>query len=110
MTATAWATLLIAGLMETGWAVGLKYSSGFTKVLPSAITLGLMAGSFYFLSLSLKDLPLGTAYSVWTGIGVVGTVILGIVLFGESRDAMRLICLFLIVTGILGLKIAAGSH
>jgi quaternary ammonium compound-resistance protein SugE len=109
MTATAWATLLIAGLMETGWAVGLKYSSGFTKVLPSAITIGLMAGSFYFLSLSLNDLPLGTAYSVWTGIGAIGTVILGMVLFGESRDTIRLVCLFLIVTGILGLKIATGS-
>ena len=105
MTATAWATLLIAGLMETGWAVGLKYSSGFTKVLPSAITLGLMAGSFYFLSRSLKDLPLGTAYAVWTGIGAIGTVLVGIALFSESRDAARMVCLFLIVAGILGLRL-----
>lgn len=105
MTSTAWVTLLIAGLMETGWAVGLKYSGGFTRLLPSAVTIGLMAGSFYFLSQSLKDLPLGTAYAVWTGIGAIGTVLLGIVLFGESRDAARIACLFLIIAGILGLRL-----
>lgn len=106
MNASAWITLLVAGLMETGWAVGLKYSSGFTKLLPSAATIGLMAGSFYFLSLSLKNLPLGTAYAVWTGIGAIGTVLLGIVLFGESQCGARIICLTLIIAGILGLRLA----
>jgi len=106
---TGWATLLLAGLMETGWAVGLKYSEGFTRLVPSLLTVGLMAGSFYFLSLSLRDLPLGTSYAVWTGIGAIGTVLLGMLLFGESRETARLICLFLIVAGILGLRFAAAE-
>jgi quaternary ammonium compound-resistance protein SugE len=105
MTTTAWVTLLVAGIMETGWAVGLKYSAGFSRLLPSAVTIGLMAGSFYFLSRSLQDLPLGTAYAVWTGIGAIGTVLVGIALFGESRDAARMVCLFLIIAGILGLRL-----
>jgi quaternary ammonium compound-resistance protein SugE len=88
--------------------VGLKYCPGFSRVLPSAITIGLMAGSFYFPSLSLKDLFLGTFYSIWTGIEAIGTVILGIVLFEQSLDIIRLICLFLIVTGKFELKIAMG--
>ncbi len=109
MTISAWATLLVAGLMETGWAVGLKYSDGFTRLIPSLLTVGLMAGSFYFLSLSLRDLPLGTSYAVWTGIGAIGTVLLGMVLFGESRETARLLCLFLIVAGILGLRFVTGE-
>ena len=109
MTTTAWATLLVAGLMETGWAVGLKYSEGFTRLIPSLFTIGLMAGSFYFLSLSLRDLSLGTSYAIWTGIGAIGTVLLGMVLFGESRDTARLVCLFLIIAGILGLRFVGGE-
>jgi len=109
MTTNAWATLLVAGLMETGWAVGLKYSEGFTRLIPSLFTIGLMAGSFYFLSLSLRDLSLGTSYAIWTGIGAIGTVLLGMVLFGESRDTARLVCLFLIIAGILGLRFVGGE-
>ena len=109
MALTAWTSLVIAGLMETGWAIGLKYTEGFTRLLPSAVTVALMAGSFYFLSQSLRELPIGTAYAVWTGIGAVGTVILGILLFGESRDIARILFLMLIITGIFGLKMVAGE-
>jgi quaternary ammonium compound-resistance protein SugE len=105
MTPTAWIFLFIAGLMETGWAVGLKYTEMWTKPFPSAITIALMAGSFYFLSLSLKDLPIGTAYAIWTGIGAVGTVLIGMAVLGESRDVLRLLCVMLIVAGIIGLKV-----
>jgi len=101
-----WILLIIAGLLEVFWAVGLKYSEGFTKLLPSIFTVIGMIASFYFLSLALKDLPLGTAYAIWTGIGAVGTVILGIILFKEPADYMRLICIGLILIGIIGLKIA----
>lgn len=103
--ATAWITLILAGLMETGWAIGLKYTEGWTKLYPSLATLALMAGSFYLLSKSLEDLPVGTAYAVWTGIGAVGTIIIGILVLGESRDVARVLCLLLIVAGIVGLKI-----
>jgi quaternary ammonium compound-resistance protein SugE len=102
-----WLFLLIAGLFEVCWAVGLKYSQGFTKLVPSLLTLFGMIASFYFLSLALKSLPLGTAYAIWTGIGTVGTVILGIVLFKEPIDPLRLIFIGLIVTGIIGLKIVS---
>jgi quaternary ammonium compound-resistance protein SugE len=105
MISAAWASLILAGCMETGWAVGLKYSAGFSRLIPSVATIALMAGSFYFLSQSLKDLPLGTAYAVWTGIGALGTVMVGMAVFGESRDIARVMCLFLIVGGILGLKL-----
>jgi quaternary ammonium compound-resistance protein SugE len=101
----AWAYLLIAGLMETAWAVGLKCTDGFTRFWPSLWTAAGMAVSFYFLSLALKTLPIGTAYTVWTGIGAVGTVVLGIVLFGESRSLLRLLCVAMIVTGIVGLRL-----
>ncbi|MFA5634358.1 MAG: quaternary ammonium compound efflux SMR transporter SugE [Anaerovoracaceae bacterium] len=101
-----WILLIIAGLLEVFWAVGLKYSEGFTKLFPSIFTVIGMIASFYFLSLALKDLPLGTAYAIWTGIGAVGTVILGIILFKEPADYMRLICIGLILIGIIGLKIA----
>ena len=100
----AWIHLLFAGLFEVGWAIGLKYTDGFTRLWPSAWTLAAMALSMWFLALALKTLPIGTAYAVWTGIGAVGTVILGIFLFGESAAALRLLFVGLIVVGILGLK------
>jgi quaternary ammonium compound-resistance protein SugE len=100
----AWIYLLLAGLLETGWAVGLKYTQGFTRLWPSVATVAAMALSFALLSQALKTIPLGTGYAVWTGIGAVGTAILGMVLFGESRDAARLACIALIVAGIAGLK------
>ena len=105
MREIAWITLFFAGLLETGWALGLRYTEGFTRVGPSVATLAVMAGSVYLLSRSLASLPLGTAYAVWTGIGAVGAVIAGIVLFGESRSAVRLLCLLLIVSGIVGLRL-----
>jgi quaternary ammonium compound-resistance protein SugE len=105
MTATAWILLFIAGLMETGWAIGLKYTEGWTKLVPSAITLAFMAGSFLLLSKSLEDLPVGTAYAVWTGIGAIGTVIIGIFVLGESREIPRILCILLIVAGIVGLMV-----
>lgn len=100
-----WVFLTIAGLFEVWWAVGLKYSNGFTKFIPSVLTIIGMIASFYFLSLALKSLPLGDAYAIWTGIGTVGTVILGIILFRESIDISRLICILLIIVGIIGLKL-----
>ncbi|WFN33964.1 quaternary ammonium compound efflux SMR transporter SugE [Methanogenium sp. S4BF] len=109
MALNAWLSLLVAGIMETGWAVGLKYTEGFTQLLPSVLTIALMGGSFYFLSKSLETLPIGTAYAVWTGIGAVGTVILGILLFGESRELLRILCLLLVISGIIGLKLVSGE-
>ena len=104
-TGFAWAVLFVAGLCEIGWAVGLKYTEGFSRLGPSAATLAAMVASVVLLGWSLKVLPLGTAYAVWTGIGAVGTAILGIVLFGESREAARLVSIGLIVAGIVGLKL-----
>ncbi|KAF5085009.1 Spermidine export protein MdtJ [anaerobic digester metagenome] len=109
MQSTAWITLFFAGLLEAGWALGLKYTEGFTKVGPSVATIILMVGSFYLLSRSLSGLPIGTAYAVWTGIGAVGTAIAGIMIFGESRSVARLLCLFLIVAGIVGLKFCSDA-
>ena len=100
----SWILLFIAGLLEVGWAIGLKYSEGFTRLWPSLATLLTMGFSFGLLSVAMKDLPVGTAYAVWTGIGAVGTVILGIVLFGEAATVARLFCMLLIVAGIAGLK------
>jgi len=100
-----WFELFIAGLFEVGWAIGLKYSQGFTKLIPSVFTLVGMLASFYFLSIALKSIPLGTAYAVWTGIGTVGTVIFGILIFQEPADAARLICIGFIIVGIVGLRI-----
>ncbi len=100
----AWWVLFLAGLLEIGWAIGLKYTDGFTKLWPSLWTLAAMGLSFAFLSYALKTLPVGTAYAVWTGIGVVGTAILGILLFGEALSILRLVCILLIVTGIAGLR------
>jgi quaternary ammonium compound-resistance protein SugE len=102
---TAWLALLVAGLCEIGWAVGLKYTEGFSRLWPSAATLAAMVASVVLLGWSLKVLPLGTAYAVWTGIGAVGTAILGILLFGESREVARLLSIGLIVAGIVGLKL-----
>ncbi len=100
-----WIHLLIAGIFEISWAIGLKFSHGFTQLIPSVITVVCMILSFYFLALALKHLPLGTAYAIWTGIGTMGTVILGIILFKEPLTAMRLACIGLILCGITGLKL-----
>ena len=100
-----WFYLLVAGLFEISWAVGLKFSHGFTQIVPSVLTVIGMIASFYFLALALKNLPLGTAYAIWTGIGTIGTVIFGIILFKEPVSAMRLFCIALIVCGITGLKL-----
>lgn len=101
----AWIYLLFAGLMEIIWAVSLKFTEGFTKLYPSLLTLAAMAFSFFFLSLSLKTIPMGTAYAVWVGIGALGVALIGIFVLGEPGNAVRLICLGLILLGILGLKL-----
>ncbi len=100
----AWLQLLVAGILEIVWAIGMKYSAGFSKLWPSLITVAAALASFYYLSMALHTLPVGTAYAVWTGIGAVGTALLGILLFGEAASALRLACILLIVGGILGLK------
>lgn len=100
-----WIVLFLAGLLEIVWAVGLKYTAGFTRLVPSAITLAAMAGSVGLLGLALRHLPLGTAYAVWTGIGTIGTVIYGIVMMNEPAGIARLACIAMIVGGILGLKL-----
>lgn len=103
----AWFYLLIAGLLEIGWAIGLKYTDGFTRLMPTALTVGAMIASVALLGLALRELPVGTGYAVWTGIGTVGTALLGIYLFGEPATALRLGCIALIVSGIVGLKFLA---
>ena len=105
----AWIYLLIAGVLEIQWAVTMKYTAGFSKLWPSVFCLVGMAASVYFLALAQKTLPLGTSYAVWTGIGAVGTAIMGMILFNEPRDAARIACILLIVSGILGLKMFS-SH
>ena len=102
-----WTYLFAAGLFEICWATGLKFTHGFTQIIPSVITILGMIASFYFLALALKNLPLGTAYAVWTGIGTVGTAAAGITLFHEPVTAMKLICITLIISGIAGLKLLA---
>ncbi len=99
-----WGILVLAGLLEIGWAIGLKYSAGFTRLLPSVLTVAAMLGSIAMLGLALRTLPLGTAYAVWTGIGTVGTAIFGIMVLGEPAGVARLLCIAAIVAGILGLK------
>ncbi|QFU15745.1 quaternary ammonium compound efflux SMR transporter SugE [Microvirga thermotolerans] len=103
----AWIYLVLAGLFEIGWAIGLKYTEGFTRLVPSLLTGASMVASVALLGLALKALPVGTGYAVWTGIGTVGTALLGIYLLGEPATAARLACIGLIVAGILGLKLAA---
>ncbi|KKJ78655.1 multidrug transporter [Kiloniella litopenaei] len=100
-----WVYLILAGIFECGWAIGLKYADGWTKLVPSLLTIAAMALSFWLLSTAMKTIPVGTAYAVWTGIGTVGVAVLGMLLFGESHDIMRIICLLLIVSGIVGLKV-----
>jgi quaternary ammonium compound-resistance protein SugE len=103
----SWIFLFFAGLLEIGWAIGMKYTDGFTRPVPTALTAAAVIGSMILLGLALKGLPVGTAYAVWTGIGTVGTALLGIWLLGEPATAIRLGCIALIVCGILGLKLAA---
>jgi quaternary ammonium compound-resistance protein SugE len=105
----AWFILFIAGLFEVAWAIGLKYSDGFTRLWPSVFTIVSVIISMGLLAYSLKYLPVGTAYAVWTGIGAVGTAILGIFLFNESKDFIRIFFIFLIIVGIVGLKIFSGT-
>jgi len=104
-----WIYLIVAGLLEVAWAIGLKYTEGWSRLVPSLVTAVLMVASFYFLSLALKDLPIGTAYAIWTGIGTVGAAILGMVLFDEPRDFLRIMCILLIVGGIAGLKLTSAN-
>ncbi|MDZ5112541.1 quaternary ammonium compound efflux SMR transporter SugE [Pseudomonas putida] len=103
----SWVILFFAGLFEVGWAVGLKYTDGFSKPLPTVLTVAAMAISLGLLGLAMKELPLGTAYAIWTGVGAVGTVIAGIILFGESMALVRLVSVALIITGLVGLKVSA---
>jgi quaternary ammonium compound-resistance protein SugE len=103
----AWFVLVLAGLLEVGWAIGLKYTEGFTRPWPVTLTLAAMVASMGLLGLSLKTLPVGTAYAVWTGVGSIGTAVLGIALFGEDASVARLSCIGLIVAGIAGLKLVS---
>ena len=105
-----WFILLVAGLLEVAWAVGLKYTAGFTRLVPTVLTVAAMVGSVGMLGLALRTLPLGTAYAIWTGIGAVGAVILGIVLFGDSASPLRLACVALVVLGMVGLKLTGNAH
>lgn len=105
-----WIILVIAGLFEIAWAVGLKYTDGFSKIVPSIFTIASMIISMGLLAYAVKHIPVGTAYAVWTGIGAVGTAILGITLFNESKELLRIFFIFLIVIGIVGLKIFSGNE
>lgn len=100
----AWFQLVLAGLLEIGWAIGLRYTDGFTRPWPSVLTLAAMAISMYLLALAARELPIGTAYAVWVGIGATGTAILGMSFLGEPKEAARIVCLALIIAGVLGLK------
>ena len=104
-----WLHLIIAGLLEVAWAIGLKQTEGWTRLWPSLFTVALMIASFFFLSLALRTLPLGTAYAVWTGIGAVGTALVGIFIFDEPRTVARLVCILLIISGVVGLKLASSQ-
>ncbi|MFE1245715.1 quaternary ammonium compound efflux SMR transporter SugE [Fictibacillus sp. NPDC058756] len=106
----AWVYLFVAGIFEIVWAIGLKYTNGFTRLWPSVVTVVGMIISFYYLSQATKVLPIGTAYTIWTGIGAAGAVILGIVLFGEPKTVLRFVFLAFVITGIIGLKVTAGSQ
>ena len=102
-----WIALLFAGILECVWAVGLKYTDGFSRLGPSLLTLVAMAASFWLLSVAMKTIPLGTAYAIWTGIGAVGVAIFGMMVFDEPRTLIRILCLMMIVSGIVGLKLAS---
>ncbi|MEZ5490515.1 MAG: quaternary ammonium compound efflux SMR transporter SugE [Gammaproteobacteria bacterium] len=102
-----WVYLLVAGIFECVWAIGLKYTETFTRPVPSLLTLLAMGISIWLLSVAMKTIPVGTAYAVWTGIGAVGVAITGMFLFGESRDTLRVLCLLLIISGIVGLKLVS---
>jgi quaternary ammonium compound-resistance protein SugE len=106
----SWIYLTIAGIFEIAWAVGIKYTEGWSKFWPSAFTIISMIAGFYFLSMALKELPIGTAYAVWTGIGTIGVAIYGIIFFQESSDILRILCIVVIVTGIVGLRILSTNH
>lgn len=106
----AWVYLFLAGLLEIGWALGLKYTDGFTKLTPTLFTVAAMIGSFVLLGQALRVLPIGTAYAIWTGIGAVGTAILGMMIYGEPRDLARILCILLIVAGIVGLKFTTATN
>ena len=105
----AWLYLIVAGILEIGWAIGLKYTDGFTRLWPSVATVCCMGVSFVLLSIALRTIPVGTGYAVWTGIGAVGTAIVGMALLGEPRNAARIVCIVLIVAGIVGLKLFSDS-
>lgn len=105
----AWILLIVAGLFEIAWAIGLKYTDGFTRPLPTAGTIAAMVISVWLLGIAMKTLPVGTAYSVWVGVGAAGTVILGIILFKEPANALRLASIALVIAGIVGLKVATPS-
>ena len=108
MSATgAWMALVVAGVLEVVWAIALKYSDGFTKMAPSIVTIVAAAASFWLLAVALRVLPVGTAYAAWTGIGAVGAAVLGMLLFDEPRNAMRIACIVAIVAGVAGLRIAS---
>jgi quaternary ammonium compound-resistance protein SugE len=105
----AWIYLIIAGLLEIAWAIGLKHTDGFSRLWPSVLTILTMIASFALLAQALRTIPVGTGYAVWTGIGAAGTAIIGMIWLGESRDVLRLVCLVLIVSGVIGLKVAAAT-
>ena len=104
MAINPWIYLVLAGTMEVGWAVGLKYTEGFSQIIPSVITVGFMILSLYLLSLALKTISIGTGYAIWTGIGAMGTAIIGMMFLGDSKGLGRVICVFVVIAGILGLK------
>ena len=104
----SWFYLIIAGCLECGWALGIKYTEGFTRLMPSMLTAVAMVASFWLLSLAMKNIPIGTAYAVWTGIGATGVAIFGMILFDEPHDLARILCLLLILTGVIGLKLVSG--
>lgn len=109
MAVMAWIYLVIAGILEVGWAIGLKHTEGFTRLWPSVLTILTMVASFALLAQALRTIPVGTGYAVWTGIGAAGTAIVGMIWLNESREVLRIVCLALIVSGVVGLKFAASS-
>ena len=106
----AWIVLFVAGLMEIGWAIGLKYTEGFTRLVPSVLTLACMAGSILLLGLALKALPIGTAYAVWTGIGAAGTAIYGMVFLGDLVSTLKIVSITLVIVGVIGLQLSGSAH